>query len=287
MTLVLLLAATAAVHGQTVNLSADTIALGDQTTLSISGALKYPSAQALTQNGIEAIRQDFDTATRTQTTVLTSFEPGEHWLRLGDDDSLLIVVNDVEIDSATAELRDIAPIERVPYTFWEIFRWVLLVWAIAAVAIVVWWMVERRRKHGSILVHREPEDTRTPLQRALDNLEQLRTRQLWQQGKVKEYHTELTDAVRRFIEESTDIRATDLTSDETVESVENGSWGAANGELARMLRDIFRTADLVKFAKGEPLPHEHERSMAEAVEFVNSLWKALTPTEESREEARP
>lgn len=254
----------------------DTIALGDQTTLTVRRALTYPSADQLSRDGIVALGQEFDSGAHTQTTVITSFEPGLHYVHLSPYDSLPLVVTDVEIDSASAELRDIAPLQRIPYTFWEIFRWVLLVWAVAIAAIVVWWLVERKRRHGSIIVHREPQDTRTPEERALQTLDELRQRRLWQQGKQKEYHTELTDAVRRFIEESTGIRATELTSDETIEAVGNGAWAIDSTPL----RSIFATADLVKFAKSEPQPHEHERSMDEAVRFVRQTWQAVKPKEE-------
>ena len=253
-------------------LGADTIALGDQTTLTVRRALTYPSADQLSQDGIIALGQEFDSGAHTQTTVITSFEPGLHYVHLSPYDSLPLVVTDVEIDTANAELRDIAPLQRIPYTFWEIFRWVLLVWAVAIVAIVVWWLVERKRRHGSIIVHHEPQDTRTPEERALQTLDELRQRRLWQQGKQKEYHTELTDAVRRFIEEATGIRATELTSDETIEAVKYSTWNIDCTPLA--------TADLVKFAKSEPQPHEHERSMDEAVRFVQQMWQEAKPKEE-------
>lgn len=257
-------------------LGADTIALGDQTTLTVRRALTYPSADQLSQDGIVALGQEFDSGAHTQTTVITSFEPGLHYVHLSPYDSLPLVVTDVEIDTANAELRDIAPLQRIPYTFWEIFRWVLLVWAVAIVAIVVWWLVERKRRHGSIIVHHEPQDTRTPEERALQTLDELRQRRLWQQGKQKEYHTELTDAVRRFIEEATGIRATELTSDETIEAVKYSTWNID----CTPLQDIFATADLVKFAKSEPQPHEHERSMDEAVRFVQQMWQEAKPKEE-------
>ena len=268
----------ATLRGQAVaTLSADTILLGDQTTLTVRHARNYPSTDMLTRGGIVALGQQFDTAANTQTTVLTSFEPGERYVRLGPDDSLRLVVLDVEVDtSANAEIRDIADIERVPYTFWEVFRWVLLALAVLAVGFLAWWLYTHRRKIQEVLGTAEPVDTRTPEQRALDTLEALRNQKLWQGGKVKEYHTELTDAVRRFIEESTSIRATDMTSDETVEEIENLKLRIETS----LLEDIFRTADLVKFAKSEPLPHEHDRSMANAVEFVKQMWQQVKPQEE-------
>jgi hypothetical protein len=164
----------------------------------------------------------------------------------------------------------------VPYTFWEIFRWVLLGLAIVALALGGWWLW-KNWKSGKVSdwFANTPVDTRTPEERALDNLEELRQRQLWQAGKVKEYHTELTDAVRTFIEEATGIHATEMTSDETVEEIENLKLKIETS----LLKEIFTTADLVKFAKSEPLPHEHDRSMSEAVQFVKELWQQVKPAE--------
>lgn len=261
-------------------LESDTIALGDQTTLTIRGALNYPSTDALSQNGIVALRQEFDTATRTQTTVITSFEPGEHYIKLGTDDSLLVVITDVEIDSATAELRDIAPIERVPYTFWEIFRWVLLALGVGALAFGIWWLQTHRKEVHEALTKSEPVDTRTPEERALQTLEKLRQERLWQSGRVKEYHTRLTDAVRQFIEESIGIRATEMTSDECVNALMCKSVSA---DATTLLRSIFGIADMVKFAKSEPSAHEHERAMDEAVRFVQEMWQQVKPTENEKE----
>lgn len=266
------------VHGQAIaKLSADTIALGDQTTLSIQRALTYPSTEQLSQNGIVALSQNYDSLQHTLYTTLTSFEPGTHYVILSEDDSLMLTVLDVDVDTTSAEIRDIAPIEKVPYTFWEIFRWILLGLGILALAFGGWWFW-KKWKSGKVSewLSNEPVDTRTPKERALDNLEALRQKQLWQSGRVKEYHTELTDTVRTFIEEATGIRATDMTSDETIEEMENGKWTVDNS----LLRDIFTTADLVKFAKSEPLPHEHDRSMSEATEFVKSLWEQVKPKEE-------
>lgn len=266
-------------QGQAIaKLSADTILLGDQTVLSVTHARTYPSTDMLSQNGIIAVSQTFDTASHTQQTTLTSFEPGTHFVMLGSEDSLPLVVMDVEVDTSSAEIRDIAPIEKIPYTFWEIFRWVLLALAIAAAAFAGWWLYTHRTKIQEVLGSSAPVDSRTPEERALDTLEDLRCKQLWQTGKVKEYHTVLTDAVRLFIEESTGIHATEMTSDETIDAV-----GGLRSSSCGLLRDIFTTADLVKFAKSEPLPYEHDRSMTEAVQFVKELWIQVKP-EETKED---
>ena len=263
------------------SLAPDTIALGDQTVLTLAQADSYPSAQQLSQGGVLVLAQEYDTASAEMRTLITSFEPGEHWLHVAADDSLLLVVTDVDVDTANAEIRDIAPIERVPYTFWEVFRWVLLVLVLAAAGVAVWWLLSHRQRVQQVLGLAEAPDNRNPYERATDGLVALRDRKLWQAGKVKEYYTELTDIVRRFIEESTAVRATEMTSDETLEAVRPMADTA-------QLRDLFVLADLVKFAKREPLPHEHEGAMDKAAAFVDTLWQSVKPAAaEADKEAAP
>lgn len=253
-------------------LESDTIALGDQTVLTIGPADRYPSTEQLSQGGVLALSQEFDTATNRLKTVLTSFEPGEHWIHLTPDDSLLLIVTDVEVDTTSTEIRDIAGLEKIPYTFWEIFRWILLAIGILAIGFAIWWFVTHRQRMQQILGLSEPVDTRNPYERAMDSIKALRDQKMWQSDHVKEYYTELTDIVRRFIEESTDIRATDMTSEETIEAV------GAMGDTAE-LRELFTLADLVKFAKREPLPHEHESALDKASSYVEMLWAKVKPTE--------
>lgn len=264
-----MLMAAANVQAQ-VSLEADTIVLGDQTVVSFPAGYELRPPQEVLMLSLST-----DSLSGMMQARVTSFEPGEHWLKVGND-SLPLVVLDVEVDTTSAEIRDIAPIERIPYTFWEVFRWVLLALALAAIGLGVWWFLSHRKQVQQALGLAAPVDTRDPYQRAMDGLGELREKRLWQSGKVKEYYTELTDIVRRFIEEGTGIRATDMTSDETVEEVENGHWKAESD----LLRKVFATADLVKFAKGEPLPHEHEASLSQTVDFVESLWNHVKPKEE-------
>ena len=262
-------------------LSTDTIALGDQTVLTVGQSDSYPSVEQLSQDGVLALGQEYDTATAEMHTVITSFEPGEHWLHVSPDDSLMLVVTDVEVDTTTAEIRDIASLERVPYTFWEVFRWVLLALVIVAIGLLVWWYLSHRPQVQKALGLTAPQDNRNPYERAADSLSDLRDRKVWQAGKVKEYYTDLTDIVRRFIEESTQVRATEMTSDETIEAVRTMTDDIAT------LRGLFAQADLVKFAKREPLPHEHEGAMDMAERFVAELWERVKPqpVENDREEA--
>lgn len=255
------------------------ILLGDQvevvTSLPLSqGApTNFPPLEFYTQNNILALSMKFDTTELdskpivNQHVVVTSFELGEH--RLGIDsitDSLVIEVRDVEnIDTTKAEIKDLAKNFREPYTFWEIFRWVLLALAVAAIVyFVVLWMKKREKNEPIIQVHKEPP--LSPIEQALKELEELRQKELWQHGRQKEYHTQLTDILRQYLQKRYGINSTEMTSDQTLEAFQ-GSLGFTQ-ERYDQLRQIFRTADMVKFAKAEPASYEHDLAMSIARTFI-------------------
>ena len=274
----LLLAATATVHAQAVyQLDTNNITIGDQVTLSISGVENYRTLEELNQNGVVALKQWEDTAKHVQYTTLTSFDEGEHSIRLGEEDSLVLAVNDVEgVDTVNVQIKDIAPIIKVKYTFWEIFRWVLLGLAVAALALAIVYVVKRVKAHKPIIEFK-PEPVIPADERALNGLESLRRKELWQAGKVKEYYTELTDIVRQYLEEDWGINSTDMTSDETLEAYHASK--AYDESCEAKLRNTLRTADMVKFAKGEPLPNQHTQAMNDAVDFVSRVAEKKKPVQ--------
>ena len=250
-------------------LDTNNVTIGDQVTLSISGVENYRTLEELNQNGVVALKQWEDTVKHIQYTTLTSFDEGDHSIMLGAEDSLVLVVNDVEgVDTVNVQIKDIAPIIKVRYTFWEIFRWILLGLAIVALIVAIVFVVKRLKAHKPI-IELHPEPVIPPDERALKSLEELRRKELWQAGKVKEYYTDLTDIVRNYLEEAWNINSTDMTSDETLEAYHDSR--AYDETCESKLRQMLSTADMVKFAKGEPLPNEHTQAMSHAVEFVDAL----------------
>ena len=257
-------------------LDSTTIMIGDQTVLSIEKTKIYPSLEDLTNNDIIAVRQWIDTTDGTLYTALTSFEEGEHWLHIGAD-SVMLTVNDVSgVDTTTANIRDIANIMNQPYTFGEIVRalaFFWLFWAVVALTVLIW--LRFKKKKPLISVPQAPP--LPPDTRALQRLENLRQQQLWQQGLVKEYYTELTDTVRVYLEESYGIQSTEMTTDQTLDSFHN--CPAYSDHNASTLSQILQNADMVKFAKSTPQPYQHDLSLNQAIEFIKNT-AAMTPKEE-------
>ena len=246
-------------------LDSTTIMLGDQTVLAIKPATIYPTLEDLTNNDIVAVRQWTDSTTGNLCTALTSFEEGEHWLHVGAD-SVLITVKDVpNVDTTNTNICDIANILHQPYTFGEIAKVVGIVLGILALVAAVIFVVIRLKRHKPIISI--PQAPPLPADvRALNALEDLRQQQLWQQGRVKEYHTQLTDIVRNYLEETYNIPSTEMTSDQTLDAFR--SCPAYNEEASSQLQQMLQTADMVKFAKSQPQPYQHDLSMTQAVNFI-------------------
>lgn len=280
-----------------------TIEMGDQLqlVLSLPGCdtrpASFPTLDALRQGQLQPLDIRFDTfydaeqAVQRQFVTFTCFEPGRHALShlevqvlmdgtmqsLSLEDSLWLTVTDiVGVDTSSTDIRDLAAIRREPYTFWEIFRWILLGLLVAAAVLVTIWIVRRRRSHQPIITLPKPAPI-PPERQALNDLESLRRRELWQQGQLKRYHTELTDIIRQFLRARHGIDSAEMTTEQTMEAYI--ACPEHTAEQVERLRQMLQTADLVKFAKAEPLPNEHDRSMSNAVAFVNATAEAQTQTD--------
>ena len=265
-------------------LDSTNIMLGEQTTLTVSGTDQFPTMDYLAQNDIVPIMQRFDTINGKvqQHTLLTCFEEGEHYIKLSPNDSLRLTVNDVTgVDTTSLDIRDIESYMKEPITFHEVYRvytFVISVLGIIAFIILLICYFVRRSRLKEMQEEEKPKAPPLPADiKAISSLEKLRVQQLWQQGKVKEYHTTLTDILRTYLAESYGIQSTEMTSDQTLEAFETTS--ACNADTEALLRQILQTADMVKFAKSEPQPYEHDRSMADAKQFVESTKPIETPKE--------
>lgn len=82
----------------------------------------------------------------------------------------------------------------------------------------------------------------------------------------KAYYMELTDVLRTYIEQRFGFNAGKMTSAEIISHL----MQVDNAEALRELRQIFETADLVKFAKHHTHINENDANLLKAVAFINS-----------------
>jgi hypothetical protein len=97
------------------------------------------------------------------------------------------------------------------------------------------------------------------------------------QESQKEYYTRLTETLRKYIEERYGFSAMEMTSSEIIERLTKAPDAASLNEL----RQLFQTADLVKFAKYSTLINENDANLMSAIEFINETKQENLPTTET------
>ena len=229
-------------------------------------------------NGREQIKRDF---------VLQSFDSGLYVLPVvayisGTDttlspDRLSLKVIPVNVDS----LQDIHPVKPVFEPVYKWYDWMpmwlvrywWIVLIVVVVALVIAYVVYMKRKHGRLLpvVKRK----RLPAaEEALEALRLLKQRGLWQQGRDKQYFTELTDILRVYIDRRYGINAVEMTTTEIKRTLrDRGEAQAVNTHL----NEILEVADWVKFAGQRAMPGDAESSWQRAVDFVEMTRPQVAP----------
>jgi len=111
----------------------------------------------------------------------------------------------------------------------------------------------------------EEEVIRPAHEVALEKLSGLQRKKLWQEGKVKEYQSELTRTIREYLENRFGIQALESTTSEINRSLKSVDF---DPRQTQKLNNILQVADLVKFAKANPQESIHEEFMNHARTFV-------------------
>lgn len=189
---------------------------------------------------------------------------------------LAFAVNTYKVDEQQGNYDIVAP-RQAPLNFAEILPWLLWIAGGLLLAALIVWYIVRRRKNGPLFAA-EKKAYVPPYVVAMKELERLKEEKLWQAGKVKEYYTRLTDAVRQYIADELLIPAMEQTSFETVQALERNTLVDARD--AEKVSGMLQTADFVKFAKSTPLPDENTRNLDIAYDFLQHTHERLTSSRE-------
>lgn len=114
---------------------------------------------------------------------------------------------------------------------------------------------------------------------ALSEIERIKTERTWAQEDSKEYYTQLTDTLRTYIQERYGFSAMEMTSGEIIERLMQENDEEALAEL----RELFQTADLVKFAKWTTLINENDANLMTALEYINQTKQEEDPNQPQEE----
>lgn len=154
-----------------------------------------------------------------------------------------------------------------PVTLKEVSPYILGIMLIGALLFFLFYYLHRRKNNqplfGKTIKPKEP-----PHVIALRMLDRIKEQKLWQHNQVKTYYSEISDTLRVYIEDRFGIQAMEFTTDEILSAFRYRK-DLIPDKSFNNLKSILSLADLVKFAKYEPLADDHHLTLMNAYFFVN------------------
>jgi hypothetical protein len=173
------------------------------------------------------------------------------------------------------ELRDIEePLDAPIPLAWKLGG---MAAGLLVIGALVWWVWLRKPK----LIEEPPAPPMPPGQAALARLDALYAQEQLEAGDYRQFHFELSDILREYIERRFSLRAQEQTTDEFLAGLPQQRVFDVPQQL--LLQDFLRRSDLVKFAKYAPRP-EQSRQAAEACrKFVVETDEVPSPVKRTLE----
>jgi len=274
---------------QTAILDTNTILIGDQIELNISVELNlneeynWPEFTDSVYKKVEIISQSDlkeDTTENSkiisQQILLTCFDSGSYYLppivfnKNKKTEGLLLNVNTIAINDSSA-MMDITDtkigtkddytaeeIEEKERNFWKRIAWII---GILMLLFLIYYLIKKHKKGESIITKRKiivpPHIT------ALNKLQNLQKKKLWQKGELKEYYSELSLILREYTENRFNFQALELPTSDITKNLKQ-----IDSNILSKLEFVLLKADNIKYAKGLSLEGENKESMEKSKEFI-------------------
>lgn len=289
---------------QNVEAKLDSLVLyvGDQTAMTIT--VKSPKGKVVQMpqlkkdtyicDGVEIVDIEKDDTTETADELqitrklyLTSFDENAYKIpaqevkiggKVYKTNPLALKVLTLDVD--TVHLDKYFPqkdIQDNPFLWSEWQPLLILLLAMFVLMGLGYYLYDRLKKNKPIIAKIKIVKFIPAHQKALKAIDKLKSERLPNTGKQKEYYTQLTDTLRLYIEERFGFSAMEMTSDEIIRKLNE----TGDSKMISELRELFTTADLVKFAKYETLINENDMNLVNAINFIDQ-----TKTEEVEREER-
>ena len=254
----------------------------------------YKSREQLVQ-GVEVLtiseeqKEDIDKGQKlSRVYTLTSFDGNLYYLppfkvkvngKFYQSKSLALKVMEVEVDTTNMnQFFGPKDVQDNPFQWsdWSLVFWlsVLLLFLLAAAS----YLYVRLRDNKPLIKSFKLVKRLLPHQKAMKEIEQIKADKMVSSENQKEYYTKLTETLRRYIEERYKFSAMEMTSSEIIERLTQDGDQKSLDEL----RQLFTTADLVKFAKYSTLINENDMNLVNAIDFINQTKQEQQVVEEEK-----
>lgn len=157
---------------------------------------------------------------------------------------------------------------------WSGIFWLSIL--LLAVCVAIGYLLLRLKQNKPIItrfriVRRVPAH-----EKAMSEINAIKQHRTVNQETQKEYYTQLTNTLREYIESRFGFNAMEMTSGEIIDRLHE----AGDQKMMDELKVLFRTADLVKFAKYETLVNENDANLVNAINFIDQTKTDEVLTEE-------
>jgi len=218
-----------------------------------------------------------------QSFKITCFDSGSYrippyWFKIdinGRTDSIpsngvTLNVHTIPVDT-TMGPTDIKMPYGAPVTLKEVIPYILGIILIGAIIFFIVYSIKRKKANKPLFsLPQKPKEPAHVI--ALRELDRIKNEKIWQKGKVKKFYSDVTGVLRKYIENRFEIQAMEKTSAETLDAFRYRRDLISEKSLNN-LSQILNLADLVKFAKYQPLPDDNNISLVNAYFFVNETKK--------------
>jgi hypothetical protein len=189
---------------------------------------------------------------------------------------LMIRVFEPVVDT-TQQIMPIKPPINTPLTFKEVLPWAGVGIGGLLLLGTIFYLIRRYRrlKGDSNGVPQKPLEPAHVV--AFRELDKLKSEKIWEKGLVKLYYSHLTEITRHYIERQYGIPAMERTTDEIMQAFRKTN--REDSLLDEMLKELLELADLVKFAREDPLPVDNQTNLNNAYLFVQKTYPLFFKTE--------
>ena len=288
-----LLPLTAMAQGVTAKIDPIEMLIGEQAVVTLTvqadenAKVEWPALQPrqMLVPGVEVISTQHP-STGTLQVILTSFDGNLYHLppfkvkvngKEMQSSDLALKVIEVEVD--TTQLNKFfgpKDVQDNPFK-WE--DWSQSFWLSVLMLLLIalgYYLYLRLRDNKPVIAHIKIVKRLLPHQKAMKEIEQIKADKMVSAEDPKEYYTKLTDTLRKYIEERYGFSAMEMTSTEIIERLTSTGDQQSLDEL----RQLFMTADLVKFAKYSTMINENDANLVNAIDFINQTKLENQPVEE-------
>ncbi len=176
------------------------------------------------------------------------------------------------------DIKDIKPPVYFPRNYFLLSLIAVGIVLIAAAFLIMFLLKKYRDKKAELLF----EPPVPAHQKAYEALRRLKKKNLPRIGKTKEYYFELSDIVRRYLEDRFYLRAPEMTTEEFLYALSESD--DLNGTHKNLLKGFLNHCDLVKFAKYAPSQKETDESFFLAQKLIDETRGV---SEKAKKEAWP